>query len=103
MDQPVTSPISKGLVLSLILIIIAIAVFFSGINMNSGVQYLGYAVFIGGIIFFISQYGKQINYSSTFGNYFSHGFKITAFVTVIMIVYAIVFISVFPEFKEKAL
>lgn len=103
MNQTITTPITKGLVLSLILIVIAIAVYFSGIDMNSEIKYLGYLVFFAGIIFCISQYGKQINYSSTFGNYFAHGFKISAIVTVIMIIFVVVFILLFPEFKDKAM
>ena len=38
-----------------------------------------------------------------FGNYFAHGFKISAAVTVIMIIYIVVFVLLFPDFKEKAL
>ena len=71
--------------------------------MTGGIQYLGYAVFLAGIIFCISQYGKQINYNSTFGNYFAHGFKVTALVTAIMIIYIVIFIILFPDFKEKAM
>ena len=103
MNQTITTPITKGLVLSLILIVIAIATYFSGISMTGGIQYLGYVVFLAGIIFCISQYGKQINYSSTFGNYFAHGFKISAIVTVIMIIFGVVFLMLFPEMKDKAM
>jgi uncharacterized membrane protein len=103
MYQTITPPTTKGLVLSLILVVIAMATYFSGVNMSSGIQYLGYAIFVAGIIFFINQYGKQINYASTFGGYFSHGFKISAIVTVIMILYVVIFILLFPEFKDKAM
>ena len=48
-------------------------------------------------------YGKQVNYNSTFGNYFAHGFKVAALVTAIMIIYIVIFITLFPEFKEKAM
>ncbi|HEV8082314.1 MAG TPA: DUF4199 domain-containing protein, partial [Chitinophagaceae bacterium] len=43
------------------------------------------------------------DYNSTFGNYFAHGFKVAAVVTCIMIIYLIIFILLFPEFKEKAM
>lgn len=99
----ITTPTAKGLVLSLILIVIAMGIYFSGIRMDSGIQYLGYLVFCIGIILCILQYGKQINHVSTFGNYFSHGFKISAIVTVIMIIYVVVFFLLFPEAKDKAM
>jgi hypothetical protein len=103
MDQTVTPVTTKGLILGLILIVIALVIYFSGIDMTSGIQYLGYLIFLAGIIFCITQYGKQINHTATFGNYFAHGFKISAIVTIIMIVYVIAFILVFPEFKDKAM
>lgn len=99
----ITTPVTKGLVLSLILIIIALGVYFSGMDMNGAIRWLGYIVFLAGIIFSVVQYGKQVNYVSTFGNYFAHGFKISAIVTVIMVVYVVIFILLFPEVKDKAL
>ena len=70
---------------------------------NSYFQWLGYGIFLAGVILSISQYGKQINYNSTFGNYFAHGFKVSALVTLMMIVFLVVFMTVFPEFKDKAM
>jgi len=70
---------------------------------NSYFQWLGYGIFLAGVILSISQYGKQINYNSTFGNYFAHGFKVSALVTLLMIVFLVVFMTVFPEFKDKAM
>ena len=103
MNPAVTTPTTKGLLLGLILIIIALATYFSGIDMSGGIQWLGYIIFLLGIVFCIIQYGKQINHNSTFGNYFAHGFKISAIVTIIMIVYVVAFILLFPEFKDKAM
>lgn len=103
MNQAVTSPTTKGFLLGLILIIIALATYFSGVDMTGGVQWVGYIIFFIGIIFCIAQYGKQINHHSTFGNYFAHGFKTSAIVTIIMVIYVVVFILLFPEFKDKAM
>ena len=103
MNQPITNPATKGFLLGLILIIIDLVTYFSGIRMDGGIQWLGYVIFLVGIILFIAQYGKQINYNSTFGNYFAHGFKISAIVTVMMIIYVVAFILLFPEFKDKAM
>ena len=103
MEQKVTSTVTKGFVIGLVMIAITLGMTFSGIAMNSPLKWLSYIIFIVGVIIAINQYGKQINYNSTFGNYFAHGFKIAALVTVIMIVYSVIFITVFPEFKEQAL
>lgn len=103
MEQTVTTTTTKGLVIGLILIILALATYFANIQMNGPVQWIGYAIFIGGAIWSVYSYGKQINYNGTFGNYFAHGFKVAAMVTAIMIIYVVIFITLFPDFKEKAL
>jgi len=104
MEQTVTTTTTtKGLVIGLILIILALVTYFAKIKVNGPVQWIGYAVFIGGIIWSVNSYGKQINYNSTFGNYFAHGFKVSALVTAILIIYIIIFIVLFPDFKENAI
>lgn len=103
MEQQVTSTITKGFVIGLVMIAITLGMTFSGMAVDSPLKWLSYIIFIVGVVIAISLYGKQINYNSTFGNYFAHGFKISALVTIIMIAYSVIFISVFPEFKEQAL
>ncbi|MEP7252447.1 MAG: DUF4199 domain-containing protein [Ginsengibacter sp.] len=103
MEQPVTTTTTKGLILGLILVVISIVIYFTGIDMNGPSKWIASAIFVVGIIWSVNNYGKQINYNSTFGNYFGHGFKVTAVVTVIMILYLIIFIVLFPEFKEQGL
>lgn len=103
MEQTVTSTTTKGLVIALILIIITLATYFAKMEPNGALQWIGYAIFIGGIIWSVYSYGKQVNYNSTFGNYFVHGFKVAAMVTAVMIIYFIIFIVLFPDFKETAL
>jgi hypothetical protein len=103
MEQTITSTTTKGLVIGLILIILALATYFASIEVNGPVQWIGYAVFIGGIMWSVYSYGKQMDYNATFGNYFAHGFKVAALVTAIMIIYVVIFIVLFPDFKEKAI
>lgn len=103
MAQPVTSVSTKGILISLILIILALAGIFLDLNAASGFQWAGILIFFGGIIWSVISYGKQIEYNSTFGNYFVHGFKVTALVTVIMIIFLVVLILVYPDFKETAM
>jgi amino acid transporter len=103
MEQTITPTSTKGIVIGLILIILTLATYFLTLGTNSPVPWIGYIIFIGGIIWSVLSYGKQINYNASFGNYFAHGFKVAAMVTAIMIIYFIIFILLFPEFKEKAI
>ncbi|MDQ2720768.1 MAG: DUF4199 domain-containing protein [Bacteroidota bacterium] len=103
MEQAVTTTTTKAIVIALILIVFALATYFLNIQANGPLQWIGYIIFLGGIIWSVMSYGKQINYNSTFGNYFAHGFKVAALITAIMIAYIVIFIVLFPEFKEKAI
>jgi hypothetical protein len=103
MQQKVTSTTVKGFIIGLIMIVVSIIASFMELQANGYFQWVGYGIFLIGIILSINQYGKQINYNSTFGNYFAHGFKISALVTLMMIVFLVVFMTIFPEFKEKAM
>lgn len=103
MEQKSTSTVTKGFIIGLVIIAVTLGLSFSGMDMNSSLRWLPYLIFCIGIVLSISLYGKQVQHNSTFGNYFAHGFKISALVTIIMIAYTVIFISVFPEFKEKGL
>jgi 1,4-dihydroxy-2-naphthoate octaprenyltransferase len=77
--------------------------FFLDIDPQSGFQYISYVIYIAGIIWSVTLYGKQVDYNSTFGNYFAHGFKVAALVTCIMIIYIVIILNLFPDMKEKAM
>jgi len=103
MEQTVTSSTTKGVVIGLILVIFALITYCLDIQTAGYLQFISYIILIAGVIWSVIIYGKQIDYNSTFGNYFAHGFKVAALVTCIMIIYVIIFSLLFPEFKEKAL
>lgn len=103
MAQPVTSVSTKGVLISLILIVLALASIVFTIDPTSGFQWISILIFFGGIIWSVISYGKQIEYNSTFGNYFVHGFKVAALVTAIMIIFVVILILVYPEFKDQSM
>ncbi|MBC8034692.1 MAG: DUF4199 domain-containing protein [Chitinophagaceae bacterium] len=103
MEQTPTSHVVKGLIISLILIIISIVSYFLDLSMDSWVQYLSYAIFIAGVIASCIVYGKQHGGHVTFGNTFAHGFKVSSVVAVLMVVFVLLFALIFPEMKDKAL
>lgn len=103
MEKKITSTTTKGLIIGLILIVIGLAIYFLKIDANGPIRWLQLAIFLAGIIWAVMSYGQQINYHSTFGNYFAHGFKTAAVATVILIIYIIIFNLLFPDFKEAAM
>ena len=103
MENTVTPALTKGVVIGLILAILGFTTFFMKIDQSSPMQYISYFTFLGGIVWSVWYYGKQIAHQGTFGNYFAHGFKTAAVITAIMILFFLVLIFAFPEFKTDAM
>jgi hypothetical protein len=95
------SHITAGLIIAALLVIYSIVVNFMGLTQQKSLGLLQYALIIGGLTYFVTQWGKAHNYTLSFGNLFAYGFKATAVFTIINIVFLIIFFLVFPEMKEK--
>jgi len=103
MEKKVTSYLTKGLIISLILIILSILFFVTGVDQATWSKWLSVLVLVGGVIWACLSYGRQMDNRVSFGNVFGHGFKVAAVITVLSLVFTIIFLTVFPEIKEKAL
>ncbi|HEY1112920.1 MAG TPA: DUF4199 domain-containing protein [Chitinophagaceae bacterium] len=99
--KPVTH-VTAGLIIAALLVVYSIIVQFMGLAQNQYLGLLQYALIIGGLIYFVTQWGKAHDYTLSFGNLFAYGFKSTAVFTIINIVFLIIFFLVFPEMKEKS-
>jgi hypothetical protein len=104
METKVTTPQIKGLIISLVLIIYGLIIYFVDGMKHQELQYVSYAIFIAGIIWACISYSKQLNANVTFGNLFAHGFKTTAVITVIVLVYTVLaFNFLFPDMVDKSI
>lgn len=102
MEQKVSTPVQKGLIISLLLIVFGLVLYFTDMYMNKSLSYLQYVILIGGVIWSCNSYAKQMNGNVTFGNVFAHGFKTTAFVAALMAVYTFVSVKfLFPDMIDK--
>ena len=101
MEKKATSTVIIGLVISLILIVISLVIYFTGMYTESWIQYLTSCIFLGAIIYAVINHGKETNNTATFGNLFGYGFKVAATVTVIMVLYTVLSMYIFPDVKAK--
>lgn len=102
METKIVQPWMKGLILSLITITFSIALYLTDQWQNKALGYVSYAIVLGGIIWSCIYYAKQMNGNVTFGNVFAHGFKVTATLIVITVVYTFLSVKViFPEMTDK--
>lgn len=103
MEQKITQPWIKGLIVSLILIIYGIVLYFTGQSQNKSLGLLQLVILVIDLIISCIVFAKQQNGNVTFGNVFAHGFKTTAAIIVIMVLYTVVSINfLFPEMIDLA-
>ena len=95
------SHFAAGGILGAFMIIYSLVMYFSGMQQNSGAGWISLCIMVAGLVIFINLYGKANNNYVSFGNLFSYGFKVTAFMTLIVVVYTILSFIVLPEMKEK--
>ena len=104
MDTKVTTPVVKGVIIALILIVWGLIIYFTGQIQNQGLSYLQYVIFLGGIIWSCVSYSKQMNANVSFGNLFGHGFKTSAVVTILILIYTVIALNfLFPDIVDKSL
>ena len=104
MEKKVTSPALKGVIISLVLIVLSLIIQFLHLTQNKGFSFLQFIILMGGLIWSAISYSKQMDTNVSFGGVFTHAFKTAAAVTAIMVVYTIISIKLIsPEIVDTAL
>ena len=104
MEQKVMTHFTKGLLIGLVIVIIYIGGYFAKLAEQGWFGWLVDCIIVAGMIWACIMYANQKDGQVTFGNVFAHGFKTTAIVTLILIAYMLLSLTlIFPEAKDKAL
>ena len=104
METKVTTPLIKGIIITLILIVLGLIVYFIDKMKHQELNYIQYVLFLAGIIWSCVTYSQQLNANVTFGNLFAHGFKVTAVITALMLVYTVLALNfLFPDIVDKSI
>ncbi len=102
MEKQITSHIVKGAILGGFTILFSIIVYVFNLYAIQWLSWVSYAVIMGGIIYGNIVYANQNNNNVSFGNIFAHGFKTTAVLIVISVVYTLLSLKVlFPDMIDK--
>jgi hypothetical protein len=101
METTVTSTAVKGLIISLVLIVLSVAAQLMNFDTESWYRWLANILLFGGIIASCIIYAKQMNGNVTFGNVFANGFKTAAVVTCITLLFTVILFLVMPELKQR--
>lgn len=101
MDQKITTSVVKGLVISLVLIVLSIVGQVMSLDKQTWYGWLVQLFLFGSIIGSCIIYSNQNNNNVTFGNVFADGFKTTAVITCITIAFTVVMFLIMPELKQR--
>ncbi len=101
MQNQITTPIVKGLIISLVLIFLSVTGQLLDFDTQSWYKWLSTLLLFGSIIASCIIYSNQNNHQVTFGNVFADGFKTTAIITCITLVFTVLFLLVMPEMKQR--
>ena len=103
-EKKITSPQIKGLIISLVVIVLGIAGYFTDLAFSGWFNWVVNIVMFAAIIFACVHFANEKEGYVTFGNVFSHGFKVSLVIAVILLVYSLLSTTLlFPEIKEKTL
>jgi hypothetical protein len=103
-ETKVMTHVTKGLLVSLILIVIGVVGHITDIESQGWFRWISLIVLFIAVIWACISYSNQMNNQVTFGNLFVHGFKMSVVITLIVIVWTILSVTlIFPDTKEKAM
>lgn len=101
MEKKITTPIIKGIVITLIMVVLGLIIYFTGQMANKALSYVQYIVLIVGVVLSCTSFAKQMNANVTFGNVFAHGFKTSMVSAVLLVIYTILALKVlFPDMLD---
>jgi len=104
MENKIMSHQIKGLIAALVIIVIGIAGYFSGIGQEKWFGWLTLFILCIAVIWGSVYYANQRDGRVSFGDIFVHGFKMSVVMTLILLVYTFIALSfLFPEMKEKGM
>ena len=101
MEKQITSHIIKGAILGGISILFSIIIYVFNLYTTQWLNWLSYAILIGGIIYGNILFANQNDNNVSLGNIFAHGFKTTAVVIVITVLYTVLSLFIFPDMVDK--
>jgi hypothetical protein len=105
-EKKMMTPLTKGLILGMITVVLSLLLqtFIPDLKEQQKYSWASLIIIFGGIIWACWSYAKDMNGNVTFGNVFAHGFKTTAVLTSISVVFTVITVTlIFPDLKDRAM
>lgn len=91
----------KGMITGTVMIGLSLLFFYTKLSVESPMQYLIYIVYTAGIFWTIYAYSKSEENTNKFADSFLQGFKCFIIVTLMMVLFTLIFNKFHPEFKDE--
>ena len=91
----------KGLITGLLMLLVSAGIFYTKGNFESNLQYVTYALYVGGIIWTLNSFYTRNPENRSFKEYFSEGFKCFIVITFLMVLFTFIFTKMNPGMKEQ--
>ena len=95
--------IMYGFITGIAMVIVSLIIYLLGAAFKPGVQYISYIPFLVGMILNGMAFSKANDGYVTFGNVFGSCFKGAMIVTIVIVVWSVASMYIFPEMKTKAI
>lgn len=92
---------SKGLITGVLMILLSLAIYNYRGNFDNGLQYIVYAVYVGGIIWTLAAYSSSGAETKNFKAFFSQGFKCFIVITLLMVAFTWAFLKLNPGLEAE--
>ena len=86
-----------------ILILFSVILIITDQLQNQKLGFVSFALMILALVYFIREYGNSKNNAIGFGELFAFGFKSSAFATIILLAFQVIYNLAFPEMQDKML
>ena len=83
------------------MILFSICIYLVKKDFENSLQYITYAMYVAGILWALLSFKKETGGTASFKQYFSEGFKCFIVVSLLMVLFTLVFILMHPEMKEQ--
>lgn len=79
----------------------SVAIYLVKRDFENSLQYITYCIYVAGIWWTLLSLKKETRNTATFKQYFAEGFKCFIVVTLLMVLFTLVFILLHPEMKDQ--
>jgi hypothetical protein len=92
---------NKGLITGAVMILFSVCIYLVKKDFENSLQYITYAMYVSGILWALLSFKKETGGTANFKQYFSEGFKCFIVVSLLMVLFTLVFILMHPEMKDQ--